>query len=142
MWPGPRGWQHWGHIMLSHRSSSSGVPEHCTGDTFPIDGGPWHLAEMARYGASLRCPEGNHGSIYRVFWGALQVRTRWGDMVLLTALLPSTAHPDHVLEAHMGWRAAAQPGHAGWEKVMLLGGMEEGEAFEMGNRFSCLCLLG
>lgn len=93
-----------------------------TRDTFPIDEGPWHLAEMARYGASLRCPEGHRGSIYRAFWGALQVQAYRGDMVLLTMLPPRTTRPDRALEAHVGWRAVAQPGRAGWEKVVLLGG--------------------
>lgn len=95
-----------------------------TGDTFPIDGGPWHLAEMVRYGASLRHPEGHRGSIYSAFFGALQMGTRWGDMVLLTALLPGTARPDLAwpLEICVGWQAAAQPGHAGWEVVVVPGG--------------------
>lgn len=56
------------------------------------------------------------------FGGALQVRAYRGDMVLLIMLLPRTTRPDHALEAHVGWRAVAQPGHAGWEEVVLLGG--------------------
>lgn len=68
-------------------------------------------------------------------------------MVLLTALLPSTARPDcaQLLEAHVAWKAAAQPGYAGWEVVVVLGGgggcWEGGKAFETGNGSLCLCLL-